>query len=32
MELEYGFVGANLVLLDTRTHLVIDFLPHALPE
>jgi hypothetical protein len=30
-ELEYRFVGAALILLDTQAHLVIDLVPNALP-
>ena len=31
-ELEYRFVGDNLVIVDVPAHLVVDFLPHALPK
>ena len=30
-ELEYRFVGNSLILLDARAHLVVDFMPRALP-
>jgi hypothetical protein len=30
-ELEYRFVGRDLVLLDVRAELVVDILPAALP-
>lgn len=31
-ELEYRFVGENLILLDLDAHIVVDFLPRALPR
>lgn len=30
-ELEYRFVGAALILLDTQAHIVVDLVPNALP-
>jgi len=31
-ELEYRFVGDRLVLLDTKAHLIIDFVENVLPK
>ena len=31
-ELEYRFVGDALILLDPRAHVVVDFVPNALPK
>jgi hypothetical protein len=31
-ELEYRFVGDNLVVLDQHAHLIVDFVPYALPD
>jgi hypothetical protein len=31
-ELEYRFVGETLILLDPDAHLVVDFVPRALPR
>jgi hypothetical protein len=30
-ELEYRFVGAALILLDSHAHIVVDLVPNALP-
>jgi hypothetical protein len=30
-DLEYRFVGDNLVLLDVKSHLIVDYIDHALP-
>jgi hypothetical protein len=31
-ELEYRFVGDNLVILDPHAHLIVDYMPAALPK
>ena len=31
-ELRYGFVGRDLILWDTHAGLIVDFVPHAIPE
>jgi len=31
-ELEYRFVGAHLILLDVPAHIIVDFVPNALPS
>jgi hypothetical protein len=31
-ELEYRFVGRNLVIVDEHAHLIVDFVPQAIPE
>jgi hypothetical protein len=31
-ELEFRFVGATLILLDPQAHMVVDFVPNALPR
>ncbi len=31
-EFEYRFIGQHLVILDPRAHLIVDVVPHALPE
>jgi hypothetical protein len=31
-ELEYRFVGDNLIILDPHAHLVVDYVPAALPK
>ena len=31
-ELEYRFVGDNLVILDQHAHLIVDYMPAALPK
>ena len=30
--LEYRFVGDSLILLDPHAHIIVDFLPNALPR
>jgi hypothetical protein len=30
--LEYRFVGTTLVLLDVPAHVIVDFIPNALPS
>jgi hypothetical protein len=31
-ELEYRFVGDNLVILDDHAHIIVDFMPNVLPR
>ena len=31
-ELRYGFVGRDLILWDVHAGLIVDFVPHAIPE
>lgn len=31
-ELRYGFVGRDLILWDVEAGLIVDFVPHAIPE
>ena len=31
-ELEYRFVGRHLVILDTHSHLIADFVTNAIPQ
>ena len=31
-ELQYGFVGSNLILRDTKANLILDYLPDVLPN
>lgn len=31
-ELQYRFVGRNLVIMDEHAHLIVDFVPNAIPE
>ena len=30
-DLEYRFVGKHLLLLDSRAHFVVDYVPNAIP-
>ena len=31
-ELEYRFVGDRLIVMDVHAHLIVDFMPQALPR